>query len=181
MNAIPRRLITVPVALLATLLLAACGGAGGGDSSDSATTTTPRSSTTIATKQVDGIGRVLVAASGKALYSSDVEADGKVRCTGGCTSFWEPLTIGSSAPPTAPASAGMLGLIRRPDGAKQVALDGKPLYTFAEDPPDEVTGNGFSDDFNGRHFTWTAVLAGGGSAGASGGASTAPRGNDSGY
>jgi predicted lipoprotein with Yx(FWY)xxD motif len=135
----------------------------------------------IAAKQVAGIGRVLVAASGKALYSSDVEADGKVRCTGGCTSFWEPLTIGSSGPPTAPASAGTLGVIRRPDGAKQVALDGKPLYTFTEDPPDEVTGNGFSDDFNGRHFTWTAVRASGGSAGASGGASTAPRGNDSGY
>jgi predicted lipoprotein with Yx(FWY)xxD motif len=161
-----RRLTTCSATLAATLLLAACGGGGGG-SSDSATT--GGATTTVAVKQVDGIGRVLVDANGKALYSSDVEADGKVRCTGACTSFWQPLTAGSGTP-TAPAGAGTLDAIARPDGTRQVTADGKPLYTFSEDAPDKVEGNGFTDDFDGRHFTWSAVLAGGRSAAAPGNA-----------
>jgi predicted lipoprotein with Yx(FWY)xxD motif len=180
MNAIPRRLLTATPAVAATLMLAACGGGGasGGGSPESATTAA--SKTTVAVKQVDGIGRILVDASGKALYSSDVEGNGKVRCTGACTSFWEPLTLGSGTP-TAPDGAGALEVIKRPDGAKQVAVDGKPLYTFTEDPPDKVTGNGFSDDFGGRHFTWSAALAGDNAAGTSGGATKASPGNDFGY
>jgi predicted lipoprotein with Yx(FWY)xxD motif len=158
-----RRLLTCGATLAATLLLAGCGGGGG--SWDSATT--GGATTTVALKQVDGIGRVLVDATGKALYSSDVEADGKVRCTGACTSFWQPLTPGSGTP-TAPAGAGRLGVIARPDGTKQVTADGKPLYTFSEDAPDMVEGNGFTDDFDGHHFTWSAVLAGGRSAPAAG-------------
>ena len=172
-----RRLLTTSAALAATLVLAACGGGGSG-SSDS--TTTAGATTTVAVKQVDGIGRVLVDASGKALYSSDVEAKGKVHCTGACTSFWEPLMVGSETP-KATAGAGTLDVIKRPDGTKQVAVDGRPLYTFAEDAPDKVEGNGFTDDFNGRHFTWNAVLAGGKAGGSSGGASHAAPRNDYGY
>jgi predicted lipoprotein with Yx(FWY)xxD motif len=171
-----KRLLTSRAALAATLALAACGGGGG--SSDSATTA--GSTTTVAVKQVDGIGRVLVDASGKALYSSDVEADGEVRCTGACTSFWEPLTLDSGTP-TAAAGTGTLDVIKRPDGTNQITVNGKPLYTFSEDAPDKVGGNGFTDDFDGRHFTWNAVLAGGKAAGASRGASKASPGNDYGY
>lgn len=170
-----KRRLTSGAALAATLVLAACGGGGG--ASDSATTA---ATTTVAVKQVDGIGRVLVDASGKSLYSSDVEAAGKIRCTGACTSFWKPLTLGSGTP-TAPAGAGTLDVVRRPDGTKQVTVDGKPLYTFSEDAPDTVKGNGFSDDFAGRHFTWSAVLAGAKPAGMSGGPSKASPGNDGGY
>jgi predicted lipoprotein with Yx(FWY)xxD motif len=173
-----RRLLTCSAALAATLVLAACGGDAGGGASPPATTA--RATTTVAVKQVEGIGRVLVDASGKALYSSDVEADGKVRCTGACTSFWEPLTLASGTP-TAPAGAGTFDVIKRPDGTKQVTAGGKPLYTFSEDGPDTVEGNGFADDFNGRHFTWSAALAGGKAAGTSGGASKRPAGNDYGY
>lgn len=173
-----KRLLTSGAALAATLVLAACGGGGGGGSSNSATTAD--STTPVAVKQVDGIGRVLVDASGQALYSSDAEADGKVRCTGACTSFWKPLTLESGAP-SAVAGAGKLDVVKRPDGTDQVTADGKPLYTFSEDAPGKVEGDGFADDFNGRHFTWNAVLAGGKAAGTSGGASKASPGNDYGY
>jgi hypothetical protein len=71
-------------------------------------------------------------------------------------------------------------MVRRPDGAKQVTANGKLLYTFSQDTPGKVTGNGFSDDFGGRHFTWNAVLARGKTAGTSG-AGEARGGNDSGY
>jgi predicted lipoprotein with Yx(FWY)xxD motif len=173
-----RRLLTTSAALGATLVLAACGGGRSGSSDSAPSARAGR--TTVAIKQVDGIGRVLVDASGKALYSSDVEADGNVRCTGACTSFWEPLIIGSQTP-KATAGAGTLDVVERPDGTKQVAVDGKPLYTFSEDTPHKVEGNGFTDDFGGRHFTWNAVLAGGKAAGTSGGASKASPGNDYGY
>jgi predicted lipoprotein with Yx(FWY)xxD motif len=173
-----RRLLTTSAALGATLVLAACGGGRSGSSDSAPSASAGR--TTVAIKQVDGIGRVLVDASGKALYSSDVEADGNVRCTGACTSFWEPLIIGSQTP-KATAGAGTLDVVERPDGTKQVAVDGKPLYTFSEDTPHKVEGNGFTDDFGGRHFTWNAVLAGGKAAGTSGGASKASPGNDYGY
>lgn len=159
-------------AVAASLVLAACGGGGSSSSSTPAAT-----STTVAVKPIGGVGDVLVDSTGKALYSSNVEAGGKVMCTATCTSFWKPLTVGSGNP-TAAGGAGKLSVIKRPDGMRQVALDGKPLYTFVQDAPGKVAGNGFSDDFGGRHFTWTAVLAGGKSSGTT---TTTPPRNDYGY
>jgi predicted lipoprotein with Yx(FWY)xxD motif len=173
-----KRLLIPGAALAASLVLAACGG-GGSDSSDSATASA--GGMTIAVKSIDGIGDVLVDSSGNALYASDVEADGKVRCTGACTSFWEPLTV-ESAKPTAADGVGRIGVVSRPDGAKQVTINGKLLYTFSEDEAGKVEGNGFADDFDGRHFTWNAVLAGGATADSSdGGSSDASPGSDYGY
>ena len=54
-----------------------------------------------------------------------------------------------------------LGTIVRPDGKKQVTFDGKPLYRFAPDgSPGKVTGNGASDQFGSRNFTWHVVSSG---------------------
>jgi predicted lipoprotein with Yx(FWY)xxD motif len=172
-----KRFLAPGAAVAVSLALAACGGGGGGSSDTAAS---PGKTKTVTVKQVDGIGSVLVSASGEALYSSDVEADGKVRCTGACTSFWEPLTVESAAP-TAGTDVGRLDVVKRPDGTNQVAANGKLLYTFSEDEPGKVQGNGFADDFGGRHFTWSAVLAGGKAAGTSGDASEAPPRNDDGY
>jgi predicted lipoprotein with Yx(FWY)xxD motif len=169
------------LALAATLALAACGG-GGNDSSGSSTPAA--SGMTVAVKSIDGIGNVLVASDGNALYASDVEASGKVMCTtGACTAFWKPLTT-DTAKPTASPDAGKVGVIKRPDGKMQVTAAGKLLYTFSEDSPGKVSGDGFSDDFDGQHFTWHTVLAGGkiSSGGSSSGSdSGAPGNNDLGY
>jgi predicted lipoprotein with Yx(FWY)xxD motif len=59
-------------------------------------------------------------------------------------------------------------VLKRPDGTAQVTAGGKPLYTFTEDAPGKVTGNGFKDAFGGTRFTWHAVLASGKAAGAPG-------------
>jgi predicted lipoprotein with Yx(FWY)xxD motif len=142
--------------LAASLALAACGGGGG--SSDA-----PASSgggETVAVKSIDGVGDVLVDSSGKALYAADVEADGKVKCVDACESFWKPLTV-ASAKPTAASGVGGLSVIKRPDGSRQVTVDGKLLYTFTDDSAGQVKGMGFEDDFQGQHFTWSAVLANG--------------------
>jgi predicted lipoprotein with Yx(FWY)xxD motif len=167
------RVIITAAVLAGSLGLAACGAS----SKSSGTTTSPGTATTVAVKSIPGVGNVLVDSAGKALYSANVEANGMVQCTGACTSFWQPLTIGSGTP-TATGNAGKLTVIKRPDGTRQVALGSKPLYTFSQDSPGKAAGNGFKDNFGGTHFTWTAVLAGGKSS--SGTTTTTPR-NDYGY
>jgi predicted lipoprotein with Yx(FWY)xxD motif len=150
-----KRLLIPAAVLVAAVAIAACGS----DSSDSSgSSAAAASGDTVSVKSIDGIGDALVDAGGKTLYASDVEADGKVHWTS--SSFWIPLTIDSGKPTGAP-DVGKLGVIKRPDGSRQVTADGKLLYTFTEDSPGKAEGNGFSDELNGQTFTWSTVLAGG--------------------
>jgi predicted lipoprotein with Yx(FWY)xxD motif len=151
-----RRLLTLTAMAGAALVLAACGSNGSNGSSDTAS---GGSAQTVAAKQVDGVGNVLVDSSGRTLYTPEEEASGQILCTGACTGFWTPLTADGA--PSAAAGGVQLGVIDRPDGTKQVTADGRPLYTFTEDSPGEAKGDDFSDDFGGQHFTWHAVLADG--------------------
>jgi predicted lipoprotein with Yx(FWY)xxD motif len=133
----------------AALLLGACGGG----NSDSAKASS----------------KVLVNSSGAALYVSDQEKDGTVRCTGGCTSIWLPAAAGSVKQSAVSDAGGKLGTVKRPDGTSQATFNGRPLYRFAEDGgAGKVTGNGVSDSFGGQHFTWHSV-GGSGSGSSSGG------------
>jgi predicted lipoprotein with Yx(FWY)xxD motif len=160
----PTHLLTC-AAIAASLAVAGCGGDAGSVAPGAAA-----SSDTVGIKHVDGLGDVLVDGGGKALYTPDQDTARQIRCTGGCTSFWQPLDPGAGKP-TAAAGAGRLAVVRRPDGARQVTADGNPLYTFSEDSAGSVTGNGFRDEFAGRSFLWHVVLAGKGPA--TGGASGA--------
>lgn len=157
------RLLIPAAALAAALALAACGG------SSSSSTTASGPTSTVALRSIDGVGKVLVDAHGMALYSSNLDAKGKPACAGACTSVWKPLTLASGTP-SAASGAGTVGTVMRADGTRQVTVNGRPLYTFVEDSPGQVSGNGASDAFAGRHFRWSAVVAGGASApaGASG-------------
>jgi predicted lipoprotein with Yx(FWY)xxD motif len=163
--------LVILVAIVAALALAACGG--GDDGSDPATAAAPTTgSQTVTVDDLGDAGRVLVDSSGQALYTSDVEADGSVRCTDGCESFWEPLTIDRREPEG--SVPGELGVVERPEGTRQVTYDGVPLYTFTEEGPGEVTGDGFVDAFDGREFTWSVVAVDGGNG------SSSPPSDDSG-
>jgi predicted lipoprotein with Yx(FWY)xxD motif len=144
------RILLGAVAL--ALLAAACGG--DDDASSNQT------GATVSAASVDQFGTVLVDPSGKALYASDEEADGTVRCVDACESFWKPVSPGADMP-TAQEGVPDLGVVQRPDGTQQVTADGRPLYTFSEDSPGEVTGDGFSDDFGGQVFTWHVMTADG--------------------
>jgi predicted lipoprotein with Yx(FWY)xxD motif len=120
---------------------------------------------TVSVAEVDGVGSVLVDRSGKALYTADQEADGAIRCRGGCLTIWLPLEA-SGTPTGSDDVTGELGTVERPDGTKQVTYDGRPLYRFAEDAaPGEVTGDGVSDSFGGTAFTWRVVTTTGASTG----------------
>jgi predicted lipoprotein with Yx(FWY)xxD motif len=160
---------SISVAAAAALVLAACGGGDDDDSSGAAA-----SNDTVSVADVEGVGEILVDASGQALYFADEEADGQVRCVDGCTSFWQPLEPGSSTPTAAPGVP-ELGVVDRPDGTEQVTAGGRLLYTFSEDAPGDITGDGFEDDFGSQHLTWHAVRADG-----SGGMTTTPAGGSTG-
>jgi predicted lipoprotein with Yx(FWY)xxD motif len=145
-------LLIAGVALVASVTLAACGGGGGGSAGADASSS---GSKTVSAKQVGDAGNVLVDADGKALYASDQETHGKVLCTGACLSFWTPLTV--SGTPSGSSLTGKLALVKRPDGKKQVTYNGKLLYSFTQDKPGKVTGDGFDDAFGGKQFTWHVV------------------------
>ncbi len=158
-----KRTISLTVFALAAAALSACGGSsshqaksGGGSPTD-----------TVSLASVSGVGKVLVNAHGFVLYSPVQEKAGMIRCTGSCTSIWVPLT--TKGTPSAPAVL-QLGTVMRPDGRTQVTFKGKPLYLFAEDSsPKSVGGNGVSDNFGGKSFTWHVASPGKTSSGSSGG------------
>jgi predicted lipoprotein with Yx(FWY)xxD motif len=157
--------IGVASAAIGLLLIAGCGGSSSDDSASAAPAGTSRM--TVAVESVGGTGDVLVDSHGAALYMAHQEGNGKILCTNSCTDIWIPLTLKGNRQPSGPSSvSNALGVTKRPDGARQLTFDGKPLYRFAEDTsPGEVTGNGVSDSFSGRMFSWQVATANGGSGG----------------
>jgi predicted lipoprotein with Yx(FWY)xxD motif len=144
------------VGVAAAVLLAGCG-SGDSDASD----TDVGDGRLVSLASVDDTD-VLVDAEGKALYTADAEEDGTIRCVDGCESFWIPLEATRSEINALGSSlAEDLGVVERPDGSSQVTFDGVPLYTFTKDDAGELTGDGFTDDFQGTRFVWTAVRADG--------------------
>jgi predicted lipoprotein with Yx(FWY)xxD motif len=82
---------------------------------------------------------VLVSKSGMTLYTFDKDdaKSGKSTCFDDCASTWPPAAAGE-----APSAAKAFGQIERPDGFKQLTINGKPLYFFAGDQkPGQTTGD----------------------------------------
>src|SRR3954454_3602452 len=143
-------LLITGAAVAASVALAACGG--GSDSSGGGGMASTGAAKAVSVEHIGSSGNVLVDAKGRALYTPDKEKSGKVLCTGACTSIWMPAKAGSGS-----SLSGSFSAISRPDGTKQIAYKGDPLYTFAQDTPGHVTGDGEKDVFAGRHFTWHVV------------------------
>jgi predicted lipoprotein with Yx(FWY)xxD motif len=161
-------LLTFAAMALVAIGLAACGGSSNSNSNASAATT-GGGGQTVSTKSISGTGTVLVDSNGAALYTNNQDSGMKVACTGSCAAIWVPLMAPSSGQPTSSDQAvqAKLGVVKA-NGGSQVTWGGKPLYTFVQDSPGQVTGNGFSDQFNGTSFTWTVASTGPVSSGSSG-------------
>jgi len=96
----------------------------------------------VKTKTVGG-HTILTTRRGMTLYRLSVERRGHFICTGFCLAEWKPLVVSRGVTPTGVRS---LGVVRRPDGRRQVAYKGGPLYTFDEDhKPGDMNGDGFKD------------------------------------
>lgn len=71
---------------------------------------------------------ILADASGRTLYTFDKDASTKSNCNGGCAAAWPPFLVKDGDR----TSAGFR-VITRDDGAKQWAMNDKPLYFYAAD------------------------------------------------
>jgi predicted lipoprotein with Yx(FWY)xxD motif len=133
-------------------------------------------SSLVSVESVDGTD-VLVDREGRTLYSAVVEQDGRIRCTGACESFWDPVSASATEADSASADLGLeLGVVERPDGSRQLTLDGRPLYSFTQERPGQLEGDGFVDDFDGTQFEWEAAATDGqaGSAGSGAASDSSP-------
>ena len=93
-----KSLMIALTAVVAALALAACGGDGYGSSDSPPDARSGDDTATVSVAELGDSGRVLVNSSGRALYAADEEAERGVVCSGACTSFWLPLTIGGGLP-----------------------------------------------------------------------------------
>jgi predicted lipoprotein with Yx(FWY)xxD motif len=135
-------------AALATLT--ACGG--GGESSEEPAGT---ATSAVSVQEVDGVGRTLVDSAGKTLYFADQEADGAIKCTESCLSFWFPVEGSES---TAASMDGLAVVKRSDNGQSQLTFEGKPLYTFKLDTgPGQSKGHNLEDAFGNTTFIWRAA------------------------
>jgi len=88
--------------------------------------------------------KILVNRRGMTLYTLSAERNGRFICTTSmCLSLWKPLVVAKG---TVPTGVARLTVVKRPDGRRQVAYRGGPLYTFTQDRKSgDVKGNGFKD------------------------------------
>ena len=84
-------------------------------------------------------GGMLVDAKGMTLYTYDNDKEaGKSSCVAQCLVAWPAVTAAADMKATKDFS-----VITRDDGSKQMAYQGKPLYTYAQDKnPGDIHGDG---------------------------------------
>jgi predicted lipoprotein with Yx(FWY)xxD motif len=112
--------------------------------STAATSTAVAASATVLTASNATLGKtILVNAAGLTLYTYANDTAGTSSCTGSCATAWPALSPGSGTPTGGWGVTGALATITRSDGTKQVAYNGKPLYTFLSDgSAGKATGDG---------------------------------------
>jgi predicted lipoprotein with Yx(FWY)xxD motif len=115
----------------------------------------------IRVRDVKGLGKILVNAHGRPLYVNNVDTAGRIRCAGACSISWRPFEISAeSVPSKLPGINGTFSVVERPDGTRQLALTGHPLYAYVEDKePGTAAGNWVTVAFSGSNFTWRVVTA----------------------
>jgi len=121
------------------LLAAACSSSGGPSSSTGSSISNGSAAATAVVRimRVTTYGEILTDSRGNPLYTLSGS------CTGSCASAWPALTVPSGTVPTGGAGVtGTLSAVKQPDGTYQVAYNGSPLYTFVQDSPGQVTGQG---------------------------------------
>lgn len=108
-------------------------------SSSSKSTTPDVNNAVLITKTDSKLGKYLADPSGKALYTYNADSKGVSNCTGSCLANW-PAYVDSGSTTNLPAG---VGTIKRTDnGQLQYTYNGQPLYYFASDGNNQVTGDG---------------------------------------
>jgi len=90
------------------------------------------------------LGQVLVDENGMTLYTFDPDHAGMSTCTGLCAEAWPPVVAAAAAQETDGFT-----IILRPNGSRQWAHDGMPLYTYAFDlAPGDIKGDGVDGEWH---------------------------------
>lgn len=113
----------------------------------------PAKPTTVGTTDIGGLGPVLTDKAGKTLYlfTKDGKDSGQSTCDGACSAKWPPVLVDGRITVAESVDTGLIGQIRRTDGAMQVTVGGWPVYTYSGDTaPGAATGHGVGN-------TWYAV------------------------
>jgi len=102
------------------------------------------------------LGSYLVGEGGKSLYRLTKDKAGTSTCVDACATNWPPFILDPGEAAVAGTGVtGTISTIARPDGSKQVAIDGIPLYYFAGDTKaGDTKGQGLSG-------VWFLVAPGG--------------------
>ena len=132
------------VASIAALLVAAIAAAGAATpSADSAQARAAAKPPVIKIK-VKRFGEILATRGRLPLYYWTPEKrDRRIHCTGQCAKVWPPVIVrrGQSVPRRLAGVKGTFGVIKRPDGRRQVTYNRLPLYAYHDDPPGTVLCN----------------------------------------
>ncbi len=109
----------------------------------------------LSTSDVGNLGTVVTDQDGRTLYlfTNDSRDPSSSSCSGGCAQKWPPAVVGQDRVRVSGIDTGLLGTTTRPDGSKQITLNGSPLYRFS--------GDAKAGDTNGENVggTWFAVTA----------------------
>jgi predicted lipoprotein with Yx(FWY)xxD motif len=134
-------------------LATACSSSGGGGGSSQPAAAPPASQPAAsqpAAKPAAGVvmismnGSTITGPDGHTLYANTVDTATKITCVGACASTWPPVT--GTAKAGSGVDAAKLGTATRPDGTKQVTLNGHPLYEFSGDTAaGDKHGDGIAD------------------------------------
>ena len=95
------------------------------------------------------LGEVLTTSEKQAIYIWKSEPKGTIRCTGTCAKAWPPVLVRKGVVVSMHYAGvkGDFGTIRRPDGSRQLTLDRRALYTYANEKPGQVLCNNVDNWF----------------------------------
>ncbi|MFB2597525.1 hypothetical protein ACEXQE_07020 [Herbiconiux sp. P17] len=142
--------LAAATAAVALLALAGCSSSGSPDTSAPAagsSSSSPSSSSSGASDistAGSSLGEIVVDGKGLTAYFYDVDTanSGASACTGECATLW-PAIESTSTTPVVDGVSGTIGTITGVDGGNQITIDGRPIYTFANDKkPGDVAGQG---------------------------------------
>lgn len=90
-------------------------------------------------------GKVLVNMQGRTLYVFTADSPGKSTCTGACAQAWPPVIATAKTLGRSPDVKAKLSVIKRSDGRTQLAVNGRPAYTYSGDTaPGQDRGQGMN-------------------------------------
>ena len=134
------------VVVAAGLFLAACNAASpqssGGGGYSTGTSNPQSAATTVQTAQ-SKLGRILVDAQGRTLYTFTNDKNGSSTCDGACADAWPPVAGNGATMPGQGLDAALFSKVTRNDGTSQLKVGKWPVYLYAGDgAPGDVNGQG---------------------------------------